>query len=87
MLYFCHKLRQFKGISPWRVSNPLNGGICVTLPGALTIRPPDRYKPIWLYMYHDFNIEYVNLQQNIEMKTTNDHDQSGLYSEVVLILK
>ncbi len=27
---------------PWRVSNPHNGGMYVPLPGALTIRPPDR---------------------------------------------
>ncbi len=26
-------------------SNPLHGGIHVTLPGALTIRPPDRDLP------------------------------------------
>ncbi len=31
-----------RGISPWWVSNPHKGGICVTLPSALTTRPLSR---------------------------------------------
>ncbi len=37
-----YKFRHFLGIRPWWVSNPFHGGMYVTLPGALTIRPPDR---------------------------------------------
>ena len=44
-----HKLRHFIGIKPQRVSNPVHGGIYVTLPGALTIRPPDRVKCVHVF--------------------------------------
>ncbi len=37
-----YKLRHCIGIKSRRVSNPGHGGIYVTLPGALTIRPTDR---------------------------------------------
>ncbi len=40
--YVGHKLRHFIGISPFLVSNPCDGDIYVTLPGALTIQPPSR---------------------------------------------
>ena len=45
-----YKLSNSVGIVPWRVANPLDGGIYLTLPGSLTIRPSDILIAIRRYM-------------------------------------